>query len=281
MTDSPPGLSGLFSASRGRPVAAVILILFAILLWFPEQSPFQSMRLFLFDRYQSWLPRERVSAPVTIVGIDEASLKQMGQWPWPRTKMAELLERINGNRPAAIGVDIIMPEADRYSPVNLAKSLRQIGPTLQQRLMTLPDNDRILADMLAQAPVVLGAAGFESPTSTTMPTMRTAPVVQQGGEAARFVKHYPAVLKSLPLLEDAASGQALLNGNLEKGIVRRIPLVSRVGAALAPTLSLEMLRVALNLPAIQVNIGSQGIASVRLGDIRIPTQPDGEVWVHF
>lgn len=185
MKDSPAGLTGLFSASRGRPVAAVILIVFAFLLCFPEQSPFKSMRLFLFDRYQVWFPRERTSAPVTIVGIDEASLKLMGQWPWPRTKMAELIDRINRNKPAAIGLDVIMPEADRYSPANLAKSLRQIGPALRQRLLTLPDNDRLFADMLAHAPVVLGAAGFEVPTSTTMPTMRTAPVVQQGGEAAR------------------------------------------------------------------------------------------------
>jgi len=281
MRGSSPGLTGLFSASRGRPAAAVILILFAILICFPEQSPFKSMRLFLFDRYQSWLPRERATAPVTIVGIDEASLKVMGQWPWPRTKMAELIDRINRNKPAAIGLDIIMPESDRYSPANLAKSLRQIGPALQQRLMTLPDNDRLLANVLAQTPVVLGAAGFEAPTATTTSSMRTAPIVQQGGEAASFVKHYPAVLKSLPILEDAASGQALLNGNLENGIVRRIPLVSRVGDVLAPSLSLEMLRVALGLPTISVEVGPRGIGSVHLGDIRIPTQPDGEVWVHF
>lgn len=95
------------------------------------------------------------------------------------------------------------------------------------------------------------------------------------------MKYYPAVLKSLPVLEEAASGQALLNGNLENGIVRRVPLVSRVGDVLAPTLSLEMLRVALGLPAISVEVGSRGIGSVRLGDILIPTQADGEVWVHF
>lgn len=274
-------LQQLFIAGRGRPAAAVMLAGFSLLLFFPDHSPSKMLRLALFDAYQTHLPRERISAPAVIVGIDEASLKALGQWPWPRSRLAALIDSISAFQPAAIGLDIIMPEPDRMSPIRLADSLPQIGPALRERLSRLPDNDRILAATLARTPSVLGAAGFDYQTPSTSNTLRTAPIAARGGDAAPFVRHFPAVLKSLPVLEDAASGQALLNADLERGVVRRVPLIASVGETLAPSLSLEVLRVAIGLPAIGVVVGARGILNVDLGDIRVPTQPNGEAWVHF
>jgi serine phosphatase RsbU (regulator of sigma subunit) len=269
------------TSGRGRPFAAALLAVFAALLFFPDYSPFKTLRVSLFDTYQKQLPRERVSAPATIVGIDEASLKALGQWPWPRTRLAALIEHIAAFQPAAIGIDIIMPEPDRMSPSRLVESLPHINPALRQQLLKLPDNDHVLAAVIARTPSVLGAAGFDYPTPTTATTMRTAPIMVRGGEAAPFVRHFSAVLKSLPELENAASGQALLNTDLEKGVVRRIPLIATVGEMLVPSLSLELLRVASGLPAIVVEAGPRGIVNVGLGDIRVPTQANGETWVHF
>jgi adenylate cyclase len=269
------------TAGCGRPLAVALLAVFAALLFFPDHSPFKTLRLALFDAYQKHLPRERVSAPVTIVGIDEASLKALGQWPWPRDRMAELIERIATYQPAAIGIDIIMPEPDRMSPARFAESLPHINPDLRKQLLKLPDNDHVLAAVLGRTPSVLGAAGFDYPTTTTTTTMRAAPIVVRGREATPFVRHFPAVLKSLPELENAASGQALLNTDMEKGVVRRIPLIATVGEMLVPSLSLELLRVASGLPAIVVEAGPHGIANVGLGDILVPTQANGETWVHF
>ncbi len=258
-----------------------MLSVFALLMFFPDRSPLKTYRLDLFDAYQTYLPRERKSAPVVIIGIDEASLKLQGQWPWPRTRLAELIDRLMSYKPAAIGIDIIMPEPDRASPSRMADSLPQISPELRRSLKSLPDNDHLLAAALTGKPVVLGVAGFDQATPTTAPTMRTAPIVAKGGDAGSYVRKFKAVLKSLPELEDAASGQALLTADLEKGVVRRIPMIAAVGNVLVPTLSLEMLRVAGGLPAINVEVGSRGIAGVGLDDIRIPTQANGETWVHF
>jgi adenylate cyclase len=271
----------LFRARHGRPVAAAMLSGFALLILFPDHSPFKTLRVNLFDTYQTYLPRERKSAPVIIVGIDETSLKLFGQWPWPRTRLAELIDRIASFQPAAIGIDIIMPEHDRASPARMAESWPKIDPAIRRRLISLPDNDHILAAALTGRPVVLGAAGFDHQTPTTAVTMRTSPIVVRGGDATPYVRHFRAVLKSLPELENAAAGQALLTVDLEKGVVRRLPLIATIGETLVPTLSLEMLRVASGLPAIEVEVGSQGIASVGLGDVRIPTQANGEAWVHF
>jgi adenylate cyclase len=271
----------LFRTGHGRPMAAAMLSVFALLTFFPDRSPFKTYRLDLFDSYQTYMPRERKSAPVIIIGIDETSLKLYGQWPWPRTRLAELLDRLMSYNPAAIGVDIIMPEPDRASPSHMADSLPQISAALRRSLKSLPDNDHFLAATITGKPVVLGAAGFDHGTLTTTQTMRTAPIVVKGGDTGPYVRKFNAVLKSLPELEDAASGQALLTADLEKGVVRRIPMIAAVGDVLVPTLSVEMLRVAGGLPAIDVEVGSQGITSVGLRDIRIPTQANGEAWVNF
>ncbi len=99
------------------------LLVAAAALHLPQQSPLEGARLALFDAYQVRLPRERVSGPVAIVAIDEHSLQKFGQWPWPRDQFAALIERIAQHGPAAIGLDIIMPEHDATSPEALARSL--------------------------------------------------------------------------------------------------------------------------------------------------------------
>src|SRR5207237_10367282 len=104
--------SGDRALSRGRAgAAALVAVLLTLLAWSP--GPVQSMREILFDGYQRLFPRKRVSAPVTIVQIDEASLASRGQWPWPRTLVAELVTRIAAQKPAAIGLDLLFSEPDR------------------------------------------------------------------------------------------------------------------------------------------------------------------------
>jgi hypothetical protein len=73
----------------------------------------------------------------------------------------------------------------------------------------------------------------------------------------------------------------LLSANLEKGIVRRAPLVGAVGDTLVPSLSMELLRVATGTPAIEIEADADGVHSVSVGDLRVPTLPDGAVWVNF
>ncbi|MGH8637801.1 MAG: CHASE2 domain-containing protein, partial [Burkholderiales bacterium] len=82
----------------------------------PDYSPFTRLRLAWLDFYQFALPRERRSEDVVIVEIDEPSLRRLGQWPWPRTQVAQLVQAIAAHAPAAIGFDVLFPESDRFSP---------------------------------------------------------------------------------------------------------------------------------------------------------------------
>src|SRR5262245_24028717 len=94
--------------STGRLPAVLLIVVLAV-----TSYNFEPLRLGLFDLYQASHPRLRRSAPAVIVAIDDRSLGLHGQWPWPRTWLAQLLDRLVEARPAAIGLDVLMPEPDR------------------------------------------------------------------------------------------------------------------------------------------------------------------------
>ena len=214
--------------------------------------------------------------------IDESSLARHGQWPWPRTLLARLIETVAAAGPAAIGLDILMPEPDRLSPDRLAAAVAEVSRDLAERLARLPRNDDVLADTIRPLPVVLGVAGLDDlePTATVS-GLRAPPVLSVGGDPHPFVRRFVAALRSIDRIDAAAAGHGLLAVDLEAGVVRRIPLVAAVGPTLVPTLGLEMLRVASGTPALSVRVGPRGLEAVGVGDVLVPTQPDGSIFIHY
>lgn len=293
-------LQDLFLAHHGRPAAVAVLLVLLLLNYASElsrsaeargtvsgklltavTSPFASGRQLLFDGYQRAMPRQRQNQPVTIVEIDEQSLKEIGQWPWPRNRLAQLIDAIAAQQPAAIGLDMYMPEPDQTSPDRVAANLPASEQKLAQALARLPSHEQRLAASLHAAPTVLGAAGFDFASYTTSAGLRTRPMWVSGGDALPYVRNFPQVLASLPQLQAAAQGQALLSVSLDDTVVRRMPLVMSVGEQLVPSLALEMLRVATGEAAIAVQVDSHGISAVRVADLTVPTQAGGDIWLHF
>ena len=254
--------------------------MFEVPVWQAEPPGLQALRLATFDLYQRLDPRERRSAPALIVAIDEASIAARGQWPWPRSDVAELIDRITAARPAAIGVDIIFPEPDRISPERLAERLAAVNPALAQRLQALPGNDARLAQSIENSRVALGFAGLEQ---GPMPAVDApvSPSLQRGGDPRRYLRRYPAVLRSLPQIERAAAGHGLLSADVEYGVVRRLPLAATVGSTVVPSLGIEVLRLASGAPAFEVRTGGSGIEGVGIANVFVPTQRDGRLFVHF
>lgn len=289
-------LQRLFLFGRGRPVAIIILLWMTMLCVLSElrpdpsieevsgsiTRPFSTARQFLFDSYQKYHPREPLSQPVTIVAVDETSLARLGQWPWPRNKLAEVIDAIDFYQPAAIGFDMYMPEADQTSPDKVADNLPPgTPPELLAQLKALPSHEERLAQSLASVPSVLGAAGFDFTTFTSRAGLLTAPVSVSGGDALPYLRRFEAVLASLPVLQSAAAGQAILSVDLEFGVVRRIPLVVAIGDEVVSGLAMEMLRIATGSTAVEVEVASHGIESVSVADLSVPTQSGGEIWLHY
>jgi serine phosphatase RsbU (regulator of sigma subunit)/CHASE2 domain-containing sensor protein len=267
---------------QGRLLGVALLVLLTAVTAAPYVPGRDLLRFAWFDACQRLAPRARVSAPVVIVDVDGKSLARHGQWPWPRTLLARLLNRLAAADPAAIGIDIVMPEADRFSPRQLPALIPTISPDLAARLLALPTNDATFAAALRDRPIVLGVAGIDGGgESATRAPARAAPTRAVGGDPAPYLRSFEALLRTMDEIDRAAAGHGLLNVEPEGRAVRRIPLVARVGSVLVPALALELFRVAAGQPAITVAVGPHGVTHVAAGDLVVPTQADGSVWLRY
>ena len=269
----------LLMAGRGRIAAVAVLLLFVLVQASVGDAVFSGPRLALFDLYERLVPRARKSAPVVIVAVDEASLAAYGQWPWPRQRVAELIERILAGHPAALGVDIIWPEFDASSPARWAAQQHGLTPALHRALLDLPDHDAELAAALAKGPVTIGIAGQRDDRPDHPGPL--APARLLGGMPSGLPV-FRSTLRSLPILDQAAAGHGLLSIDLDAdGMVRRVPTVSLLGGHIAPGFSIETLRLAARSPWLNIRLDGAHMRGIELGPLSIPTQADGRIWVDF
>lgn len=245
------------------------------------RSPVLTTQHALFDLYQQLSPRVPVSQPVTIIAIDEKSIRAAGQWPWPRDRLAQLVTTVNAYQPAAIGLDFYMPEADQHSLQNLAQRLGPDHEALRAQLMAQPSNDFHMAMALSSSPSVLGAAGFTVKAFTTSDHLVSTPLDVKGTAPQPFVTDYPQVLASLPDFQHAAAGQALLSVSGEMGVIRRFPLITAVNGVLIPSMPLELFRVATRSSAIQIEASAMGIQSISVADLTVAPLWNGDLWPHY
>jgi len=263
-------------------VGVALSIVFAALTWL-QPAWADRLQAAWFDAYQSLAPRQVSVLPVTVVEIDQKSLAAIGQWPWPRTTLARLVNTIKRADAAAIGLNIVMPEADALSPERVLSDSTVQDRLIVAALRSLLSNDAVLAGALAAAPTVLAFVGTADATSTPL---RAAPITVQakrtGADApALAIVHHAGALTSIDELNRQASGWGMISFDTTRGIVRRIPLVASIQGTLVPTLAVEMLRVAYGAPAIRLSAAGGSLTSLSVGPTRVPTEKDGAVRVYY
>ena len=270
---------------RIRRIGIAVLVALSSVIWLeaPVTAPLKAA---WFDAYQGAAPRTPASQPVTIVEIDQRSLAAIGQWPWPRTVMAELVDKIRSAQPAAIALDILMPEADALSPERLLARAEPGDTALAEALSGRPTNDAVLARALAAANVVLVVAGTPEPTGMALRappfTVRDARGGGASGTAAPpKVAHYPGALTSIDALDSAASGRGLISVDPEGGIIRRIPLAASIDGTLVPALAIEIIRAALHEPSVRLHVAGSRVEGISVGDFAVPTEADGAVRIYY
>jgi adenylate cyclase len=247
-----------------------------------------------FDTYQRLSPRPYADLPVRVVDIDEASLAAFGQWPWPRTRVAALIERLRGLGAAAIACDILFAEPDQTSPVKIVSALPIASEADRERLTEmvapLPDHDQALAKALETAPAVLGFAITATPNARR--PLERAGIAFAGADPAAILPPFAGAVTPLPILEQAASGLGgvSLSRTDASGVVRRVPMLFSDGERTYPGLALEALRVAQGASSIVIrSTGASGEASagvpalvdLKVGALRAPLTRDGELWVRY
>jgi adenylate cyclase len=265
-----------------RMLCLVLLIVFAGLrVWDPP--PVQELRLRTFDMFQLIDPRHKTVRPVTIVDIDDKSLAKLGQWPWPRTRIADLIINLTNNGAVAIGFDVVFSEADRLNPDLVANQMRYLDDATRARLRELPSNDQILSDAIKRSRVVLGETGqraIDTEIDKTLPLTGVATVGEEGAE--QFLFEFPGLLRNVPIIEKVAAGRGLFTIRTERdGLIRRVPMIMRAQGNIMPSLSLEILRVVTGTPTLLVRTDKTGIRAVRLKGVEIPTDKNGQLWVHY
>jgi adenylate cyclase len=244
----------------------------------------------VFDSYQRLKPRVAAEAPITVVDIDEASLKALGQWPWPRWRMAEMVDRLGTMGAAVTAFDIVFAEPDRMSLDNAAAALRDAGAevTIPDEL-ALRDSDAVFAQAIGRNAVVAGFVLLDAPP--VPPPQPKAGFAYGGTDPRQILPSYPGHLPNLPAIEAAAAGLGYFSfppGH--DGVVRRIPLVARSHDALLPALGLEALRIAQGAGSImmrssdasgEASAGRPAVTAVQVGAFEVPTMADGSLWVYY
>lgn len=269
---------------RFGPIVPGLLVLAALVaLRLADPAPMAALRLQGFDLLQRLAPRDYDPAvPVRVVAIDDESLRRLGQWPWPRDRLARLVDRLARAGAAAVVLDLVLAEPDRTAPALIGELLagRADPAVLAALTKDLPDPDRDLAEALGRTRSVVAFAPAEEPGRKPRIVASFAEI----GPARQRLDRFAGAVPSLPEFEAAASGDGSIGAPTGRDeVLRRLPAVSLLGDALIPSLAVEALRVAQGAGTVTLRAAPDGpgLDAVRIGEVILPVAPDGQFWLQF
>ena len=268
-----------------------LLLPLAILIgMIPLANPlniFDDLRLFAFDTLQQISPREPIEDdPILIIDIDDESLSNLGQWPWPRNLLSKLVE--NTELALTTSFDIVFGERDRTGSDVLTEQY-STSSNLVKELKKIKPNDEVFAEsMESHTAVVLGSA-----PNNKLVNEYIGPkfgLIIQGDSPKQFLPNYTGIQNNLPSLMDSAAGIGSMSIGGESSVVRSLPTFEVVNGQIVPSLMLETLRVAIGASTYQIKSSNAsgelafgentGINNIKLGNVIIPTNANGYLWLH-
>jgi adenylate cyclase len=237
------------------PWLALLTLSLLIAIRVSDPSFVESVRLRYFDTLIT-SKQQTISKQVHVVNIDDKSIERLGQFPFPRTQYANIIEDLYARGAGLVVFNLFMPDNDRFG------------------------KDSGLADTLTRHPVVLPQVA----TSEKQKPGAFRPGVSEiGGKASDYAVNYPGIQANISLFNSKAAGIGVVNVLPEiDGVVRRIPMVVASNGQLYPSISLETMRVAVGDPSFQVKSTDVGIEAVRIPKFaKIPTDSIGRIWVDW
>lgn len=260
----------------------LLVLLMMIRIW--DHEFIQTFRFNAFDFYQQFKPREAAQFPVTIIDVDDKSLKELGQWPWPRTTVAELIIKSAEAGVVATAFDVIFADPDRLSPENIAHDNQTLPEDIREALLALPSNDTVLADAIGRTRVIVGETSVRSALNDNTDE-KVGPKVEYaflGPDPKPFMMKFADLVQNMPALDAQASGRGIFTVRPDSdGVYRRVPLVMSVQGQIRLGLSVELLRVATGGGAFAIKSNDAGIDGVVVARQLISTYRDGTVWPYF
>ena len=259
----------------------ILTILFVLLsisissayLFLPKQ--FQSLDNRIRDFYFNFRGPTPTDTNIVIIDIDEKSIKALGQWPWERNKVAQIISNLSSNGAGIIGLDIIFAEPDKTSPHNFASKWNI-------DLKNIPNYDTILATTVAKTPTILGYIFDFDATNTQDAPQIPAIFIEKYKSNKEFLPLAKGILVNIPTIQDASYSSGYIN-NIpdETGIIRSVPLLIKYDNTVYPSLSFELFRIASNTKKVHIRYGEGGIEGLRLGKDEINTDRFARLYLNF
>ena len=232
---------------------AFITLFFLTYLGLQDPGFKETLRLKSFDYL---LANEEVtpSQDITIITIDEAAIEKYGQWPWPRDVLADLIVNLRQAETGIIVMPILFTEPDRFG------------------------GDWEFCDVLGYGTVIAQVGTVQKRTSNPVPRG-----VAKIGDPLAFLYEWPGMVGPLPKLADCTNGVGVINTAPEvDGVVRRVPLLMKIGEEVYPNMSIETIRVAVGDPSYQVKADMNGVIAMRVpGYDTINTDENARIWVRW
>ena len=276
---------------RSTLVAGISCTFFLCLIYLFFPHSFQYLDYRIYDLFLQSSTQKAGSQKTVIVDIDEKSLKKYGQWPWPRYRVAELLEKINRQRPSSITLDVIFSEPDRTSLGRLLENFSEVF-TLEIASDNIPDtlldNDRILSAVLATGPFVLATKfHFEESIDKSQncilhPVKAVSLHDAKTSTATSQLFSSENVLCNIPELTRSVNTSGFFNINPDRdGILRRAPLLIKHQDKIYPSLALATLMKSGKSDQVMMNFSYSGLESIVFQKKTIPVDPNGQILVRF
>ena len=234
---------------------SVALVTALVILFAHYQDGFvvETARLKQFDLLQQQ-DTPQTSQDIGVVAIDEAAIEQYGQWPWSRDTIADIIWRLREQGAGVIVLPILFSEEDRLG------------------------GDVALAETIVDNAVVIAQTG-----STDVDRNGVPRGVAKIGDPLPFLYEWDGMLGPIPLLGDNAPGVGVVNTTPEiDGVVRRVPLIMRIGDETYPALAVEVIRVAVGAPSYQIKSTPAGVEKIRIpGYPVVNTDPNARIWLRW
>jgi CHASE2 domain-containing sensor protein len=224
-----------------------------------------------------------------IVDIDEKSLAEIGQWPWPRYHIAHILEKLAAAGAASVGLDILFAESDRTSLKEVQRGMHErLGFELNLEAIPdrLQDNDALLADVLARGPYVMGYKFLASGDGRSIPGPLPVDIIilhdADSSEVTIDLHSGTGVVGPLPVFGEVIKRSGFVNVKPDDdGVIRRIPLLMRFGDRIYPSLALASVMQAVDAQRVFLKVSTFGVESLRLNKTVIPVDVSGNLLIRY
>ncbi|MDA0664107.1 MAG: CHASE2 domain-containing protein [Proteobacteria bacterium] len=264
-------------------IIATLVTIGAGLSWFEPPFILQA-REWVWDEMVRVKPRAwDPGLKVRIVNIDEQSLAAHGQWPWPRARMARLVDSLKDYGARAVAFDVIFAEPDRTSLGNIFDGLRRDVPGYQppldaESIARQPDNDAILAAAIGRIPTVLALSVEETESPNGSRPLANLPRVEfERRKDQRYLAGFPGAISALPILQEQAASNASIDPRVDPdGITRRAALLYKVGKRTVPSLAAALV-LAANGGGVTALTRQPGLRAIAIGSTEIPTDRYGQM----